>query len=561
MMSTELLIFHPAVPYVLGLPGIFLAPPRLRKFLQLALPFMSFWCLEQLPKGTPLELPLLGFPLRPLFLDALSYLFALTFLFFSLAANIYALHVENRLIPLAANAYVGSSLGAVLAGDWISLFLFWEMMAIASAFLVWNKDEYSAGAVLRYLLVHLTGGLFFFSGLILHLSQGGDVALEPLEMNRAGLLIFLGFAINAAVPPLHAWLPDAYPASPPAGGVYLSAYTTKVAVYAFARIFPGNEFLILVGAAMAVYGIIYALMENEIRRLLSYHIICQVGYMLAGIGLGTAMGMNAGTGHAIGNILFKGLLFMATGAVMEATGKSRLEDLGGLWHKIPWVVFFYFVGALAISGVPFLNGYITKAMLVDAATQEHRQWLELILVWVAAGTFLSIACKLAYFAFWGHHERVTTTRPLPANSYVAMAFTAGACLWIGGYPKPFLSLMPYPISFQPFTPPHLIHTLQLLLGTLLTFFLLLPRLHPHPAITLDTDWFYRKGAKLFASSFCLFLKQGQEAIQNLLSQIILVLGKRFDRLSHAQGVVGIGKPLLWVVLAFSLTGWLLLFLN
>ncbi len=498
--------FHPALPFFAGgLLALFLRG-RLRQILQIAIPLAAFWFfLNGSGTGTELGQILPGLQIRLALVreDALARLFVLAFILFGFLSHLFSLHEKQALVPAASNFYIGGAIGAVLAGDLITLFIFWELMALASAMLIWNpaKAE-SSGALFRYLLVHLTGGLFLFAGIVLHILQEGSIAFEALSLNPAGILIFISFAINAAFVPFHAWMPDAYPEGTPSGSVYLSVFTSKVAVYAFARAFAGQEILIPLGLAAAVYGVIYALMENNMRRLLSYHIICQVGYMVVGIGLGTAAGVNAGTAHAVGNILFKGLLFMSTGALIHATGCHRLSDLGGLARRHAGLVVLYLIGALAISGMPLLNGYVSKSLLLHALKDAHAVTTELILLIVAVGTFLSIACKLAYFAFWGDHAYQDSWKPIPWNMTAAMVSLAGICILIGFFPAAFFQFLPHPEKYHPYSLGHILHTSQMLLGTLLGFLLILPYLHTHAKRTLDVDWFYRLGSRWFVRYFC-----------------------------------------------------------
>ncbi|MDP3919477.1 MAG: Na(+)/H(+) antiporter subunit D [Candidatus Omnitrophota bacterium] len=556
---------HPSIPFFLAPIVLAIAGPRLRRVLQIAVPLAAFFLLRATaPLGagrSEIILSFMGYGFIPIRMDALALLFAYTFIIFGLLANIYGLHATDRRTPVASNIYIGSSIGAVLAGDLVTLFIFWEIMALSSALLIWNKDRAaSVGAMFRYLLVHLTGGLFFFSGILIKLIAKEAMTFEALGWSTASQLIFIGFAVNAAIPPLHAWLSDAYPEGTPTGSLYLSCFTTKVAVYAFARGFAGSEILIWLGAFAAVYGVIFALMENDTRRLLAYHIICQVGYMLCGIGIGSAIGVNAGTGHAIGNILFKGLLFMATGAIIEATGKSKLSELGGLASRMPLVFSFYMVGTLAISGAPLLNGYITKGLLLKSAAEAHMGWLELLLLLVAVGTFLSIGCKLAYFAFFGKPCDVKI-KPVPANSHVAMAATSILCFSIGIFPNTFIPLLPFPQHGGFYDAAHVIHNLQLLLGTYLGFLFIRQYLHTEDTLTLDTDWFYRRASELFIKGICFPIHFTQLLVQQAWTLSIALLHTHISEKFLPQRMTPLSYPLLWMTTAFAIAGFTLLILK
>ncbi len=554
---------HPSLPFFLAAALAFFLNPRLRSIVQLAVPLISFWMIQRLlaagDQTVLLHFPAYTFTL--LRLDSLALLFCYAFLIFGFLAHLYAIHAHEKETHIFANLYVGSSLGAVLAGDLVTLFIFWELMALTSAILIWNRQrKTSLPALFRYLLVHLTGGLFFFSGLLMKLFAGGGLLFQTLPLDTAGWMIFAGFAINAALVPVHSWLPDAYPEGTAHGSVYLSAFTTKVAVYAFARGFAGEEILIWLGAVAAVYGVIWALMENDMRRLLSYHIVCQIGYMVCGIGIGSDLGINAGTAHAIGNILFKGLLFMATGAILFRTGKTKLSDLGGFAHADRWILFFFMTGALAISGAPLLNGYVSKSLLLKAAEHAHLAWLEATLLLVAVGTFLSIALKLAYFAFWGEGSGgKNPERRLPLNMYLAMGATALTCFAIGVYPDLMYRFLPFPEHAHVYSADHVIHSVELLLGTVLTFALIVKHLHAKAVITLDLDWFYRKGARLFERAFCFPVNAGQVSIQQRWTEWIANADQRLKRWFKDQAIAPASNPLMMIMIACLLVGMLLLF--
>src|SRR5512145_3515878 len=182
----------------------------------------------------------------------------------------------------------------------------------------------------------------------------------------------------------------------------MTAFTTKTAVYALLRGYGGhpNEVIMWLGAAMAVYGVVYAVLENDARRLLAYHIISQVGYMVCGVGLGTEMALNGTTAHAFSHILYKALLFMGAGAVLEVTGRRNLSEMGGLYKTMPATLSLYMIGAFAISAVPLFSGFVSKSMVVSAAGESHLQAIFLLLTLASAGTFLHTGLKLPYYMFF-----------------------------------------------------------------------------------------------------------------------------------------------------------------
>jgi multicomponent Na+:H+ antiporter subunit D len=392
-------------------------------------------------------------------------------------------------------SYAGAALGAVFAGDFLSLFLFWELMALSAALIVWLRRERGAVAAgFRYLLVHLFGGVCLLGGIAFHWSQTGSITfgdMSPLTGSPAFALILVAFLLNAAVPPLGAWLPDAYPEATPTGAVFLTAFTTKSAIYALIRGFAGTDILVWWGAAMAVYGVVYAVLENDARRLLAYHIISQVGYMVCGVGIGTQLALNGSASHAFAHILYKALLFMGAGAVLQVTGLRKLNEMGGLYKTMPLTLGLYMVGAFAISAVPLFSGFVSKAMVVSAAGESHLAGAFLLLTVASSGTFLHTGLKLPYYMFFGRDRGLRAQEP-PSNMLVAMGLAAAACIGIGVFPGLLYGYLPYPVDYAPYTARHVTATLGLLGFTALGFFLLLRHLDPEPIISLDTDWFYRR---------------------------------------------------------------------
>ena len=431
--------------------------------------------------------------------DPLSLVFALIFTLITFVGIVYALHNDRGLEHASTLVYAGASVGVVFAGDWVSLFVFWELMAVSSLFVVWHGGtERAARAGYRYILVHIFGGSLLFAGILMHLAGGGGREVTALTESGTGdlafWLILLGVAVNAAIPPLHAWLTDSYPEASVTGSVFLSAFTTKTAVYVLIRVFPGTEVLVYVGVTMAIYGVVLAVLENDIRRLLAYHIVSQVGYMVAGVGMGTPLSplsLDGAAAHAYSHILYKSLLFMGTGAVLYATGLRKLTELGGIANRMKLVVLLYMVGAFSISGVPLFNGFISKSMIVSAAVALDRPGVELLLNLAGIGTFLCTGLKLPYFTFFGPDNGIEV-RPLPMNMLVAMGVGALLCIVYGIVPSLLYNLLPYGAEYHPYTLDHVLSATGLLIGTGLAFWLLRDKLAGKPTISLDTDWLYRR---------------------------------------------------------------------
>ena len=485
---------HPAFILFATAAVVGLSRGRVRAGLLLAGTVAALAAAASLSSGAYWGYAVGDYQLQLMRVDALSHLFGLIFTLIMAVGALYALHVTRAGEHGATLVYAGGALGVVYAGDWISAFVWWELMAMASLVVVWSGDTDRARAAgFRYLLVHVAGGSLFFAGLAVHLSGGGALELGPFgEVRGWGYaLILLGVAVNAAVPPFHAWLVDAYPEASITGTVFLSAFTTKTAVYLLIRVFPGSDLLLWAGIVMALYGVVYAVLENDIRRLLGYHIISQVGYMVAAVGLGTPLALAGAAAHAFCHILYKALLLMGAGAVMTATGRRKLTDLGGIGRQMPVVVVLYFVGALSIAGAPLFNGFISKSMIITAAGDDGHGVAELLLTLASIGTFLHTGLKLPYFTFFGPARGLRLTR-VPVNMIAAMSVAAACCIGLGVVPGWLYARLATAVDYHPYTLDHVGGSLQLLGGTALGFWWLLSKLQGEATDSLDTDWFYRR---------------------------------------------------------------------
>jgi multicomponent Na+:H+ antiporter subunit D len=486
----------PALVFLCGAILLLLLPRRARSVAFLCFPLLALVLVGYLQEGSSSTLRFLAFDLVPLRVDRLSLAFAYAFTIIAFAGGLYAYHLKDTGEQVAALLYAGSSLGVVFAGDLFTLFVCWEIMAVASVYLIWaRRSGRSRQAGLRYILFHLFGGNALLAGILWRYVSSGSILFDGSLEGLGAYLILLAFCINAAVPPLHAWLVDSYPEATVTGSVFLSAFTTKTAVYVLARGFAGWEILTIAGTVMAIYGVVFAFLENDIRRVLAYHIVSQVGYMVAGIGIGSEAAINGSTAHAFAHILYKGLLFMATGAVLYSTGKSKMSDLGGLFQTLQWVLCLYVVGALSISAFPLFSGFVSKSLVVHAAELNHATIVVLLLNLASVGTFLSIGLKVPYFTWFGP-ERSVKTRPVPWNMYAAMILAGAINLAIGVYPQLLYQAMPFPVAYQPYSTTHLLETLQLLVFTGIAFWLVVDKIHSKSVITLDCDWFYRKPAPM-----------------------------------------------------------------
>ncbi len=488
---------HPGLILIFGAVLVPFLKGGVRQAYLLLLPIAAFVAVVYTAPGVHGEARVLDYLMTFGRVDRLSLVFGYIFTIMAFIGVVYGLHVKSAGEHVAALLYVGSSLGVVFAGDFLTLFVFWEVMAFSSLFLIWLKgDKASDAAGFRYILVHIFGGVCLLGGMLLYSSQTGSAEFRALE--NIGLpfyMILVGFIINAAVPPFSAWLADAYPEGTIMGSVFMCAFTTKTAVYVLIRGFAGTELLIWMGVIMAVYGVFYATLENDARRLLSYHIISQVGYMVAGVGIGTELALNGSTAHAFAHILYKGLLFMGVGAVIHMTGKRKLTDLGGLYKTMPVTMTLYMIGALSISAFPLFSGFVSKSMVVSAAEESHIAWAVLLLTLASSGTFISLGLKLPYYMFFGEDSGIRAKEP-PLNMLVAMGIAAFLCVAIGVYPDSLYRVLPFHVDYEPYTAQHVAGALGILSFTALGFFLLLKRIHPEESVSADTDWFYRKGARL-----------------------------------------------------------------
>jgi multicomponent Na+:H+ antiporter subunit D len=502
MIMNELAL-PPAVVLLAGALVLPFLARRLRSSAFVVFTLAALALVILLPDGARLSVRFLDNDLVLLRMDALSRVFGLVFAFIALAGGLYAFHLRDTGQQCAALVLAGGALGATFAGDLLSFYVFWEMMAASSVILIWssrNREARRAG--LRYIFYHVFGGGLLLVGILMQAGRSGSLAITALARgsSAASWLILLGLAVNAAVVPLHTWLSDSYPKATITGAVFLSAFTTKTAVYALARMFPGWEVLLWAGVVMALYGVIFAVLSDDIRAVLSYHIISQVGFMVVGIGLGTEMGLNGSTAHAFSVILSKALLFMAAGLVLHTTGRSRLSELGGLRSRQPAALVLYMIAAFSISGLPLFNGFISKAMTISAAGEAGQEAARLLMILASVGTFLSIGLKLPYFTWFGKDQGLKPEKA-PLNMYLGMGLTAAVCVLHGLRPGLLYRWLPYPVNYRPYTWPHLSETVQLLVLTLAAFWLCRRLLEPHPGLLLDVDWFFRRPAGFLRKVF------------------------------------------------------------
>jgi multicomponent Na+:H+ antiporter subunit D len=473
-----------------------LVPRAARGWLLLAAPMLAFLQLLSLEVGARVDVEAFGYALQLVRVDKLSLAFGYVFLIASFLNVIFAWHVREGPEPAAAMVYAGAAVAAVFAGDVLTLFVFWELTAIASAIVVWaqgSKRAYAAG--MRYLVIQLASGMLLAAGAALRYAETGALDFDFIGLGTpGGALMLFAIGIKCAFPLLHNWLQDVYPEASATGTVVLSAFTTKLGIYALARAFPGTEMLVWIGTLMAAFPIFYAVIENDLRRVLAYSVNNQLGFMVVGIGLGTDLGINGAVAHAFADILFKALLFMSMGAVLFRAGTVNGTNLGGLYKSMPWTAGLCIVGASSISAFPLFSGFVTKSMIMVSAAEEGHLWEWLVLLFASAGVFHHAGIKIPFFAFFAHDSGIRC-KEAPGHMLLAMALAAILCVGIGCVPGALYGLLPRAMQYDPYTASHVLAQLQLLVFSALAFSVLM-RTGIYPpelrSVNLDFDWVYRR---------------------------------------------------------------------
>ena len=489
---------NPAVIFLLA--GLFtpFAPESARRYIALGAPIIGAIFLLLADHGNYGQVELFNMQLVTYRLDSLAFVWALIFHIAAFIGALYALHLKDATQQTAGLLYQGAAIGAVLAGDLLTLFIWWEITAIASVFLIWaRKTDRAYRAGMRYLMIQIGSGVILLTGLLIHFHQTGSLEFGHLGLTSiATWLIFIAFGIKCAFPLLHNWLQDAYPEATVTGTVILSAFTTKLAVYALARGYAGTEILIWIGATMTAFPIFFAVIENDLRKVLSYSLNNQLGFMVVGVGIGSEMALNGTAAHAFSHILYKALLFMAMGAVLYRVKTIKASELGGLYKSMPWTTVFCIIGSLSISAFPLFSGFISKSMIITAVAIEHHTIVWLVLCLASAGVMDHSGIKIPFFAFFAH-DSGKRCEEAPKHMLWAMGIAAFLCIAIGVYPQALYNILPYTVDYAPYTTAHVITQLQLLLFSALAFvFLFKTGLYPPEvkSVNLDTDWFYRVGA-------------------------------------------------------------------
>ncbi|MFT5888348.1 MAG: multicomponent Na+:H+ antiporter subunit D [Zhongshania sp.] len=536
MLITEL---PPFLLFYIGAILAGLCQGRVRAIVLLGTIGLSALNLWQLPENFRITSSLMDLDLIPVQLDRLNLLFGYLFHIAALIGVIYSLHVKDRIQQSAAMLYAGSALGAVFAGDLLTLFVFWEMLALSSVFLVWARRSnraYHAG--MRYLILQVVSGLLLLAGIIIHYQNTGSLEFTYIGLEGpAAWLMFIAFGIKCAFPGFHTWLTDAYPEATPTGTVFLSAFTTKVAIYAMARAFPGTELLVTIGAVMACFPIFFAVIENDLRRVLAYSLINQLGFMIIGIGIGTELAINGAVAHAFNDVIFKGLLFMSMGAVLYRTGRINGSELGGLYKSMPKTAILCIIGAASISAFPLFSGFVSKSMIMSAALKENYDITWLLLLFASAGVFHHAGIKIPYFAFFAHDSGIRC-KEAPNNMLLAMSIAAALCIGIGIFPELLYQHLPFDTNYSAYDITHILTQTQLLFFSALAFIWLnLKGMYPPelPSTNLDSDWLYRRPlAGLLKQSLSLIWAVDQRA-RGIVVGAIKAFGQHVATMHRQEG--------------------------
>jgi len=563
MWPTELPAF---VPFFVAALLALVTRGYLRSVLMLSIVTLSGLHLWFLDGDVLVNMHFLEYELTPYRVDSLSIVFGYVFHIAAFVSILFALHIKDTMQHVCGLLYSGSAMGALFAGDLLTLFVFWEILAVSSVFLVWaRRTERAYQSGMRYLIIQVGSGVILLGGLLLHVEQTGSLEFDFIGTDHlGGWLILLAFGIKAAFPLLHTWLTDAYPEATPTGTVFLSAFTTKTAIYTLARGYPGTELLIYVGATMACFPIFYAVIQNDLRRVLSYSLINQLGFMVCGIGIGTALAINGAVSHAFVHIIYKSLLFMSMGAVLYRTGKIKATDIGGLYKTMPKTAVLCIIGAASISAFPLFSGFVAKSMIMAAAMKEGYPWIWLVLLLASAGVLKHAGIQIPYFAFFAHDSGIRTSEP-PKNMLLAMTIAAFLCLAIGIYPKMLYQLLPFATDFNPYDLTHVLAQTQLLFFAMLAFvWLNLQGVYPPEkvAINLDAEWFYRRFLRRLVEKISSYV-QGLDSelklkVEDRVNWLVTYFAQRHYPTGKGAVIRPTGNMVMYIAILLAAYLWLLL---
>ena len=441
--------FIPSFIFLIGGIFTFLFKERLIKLIPIFTPIIAFISLASLSPGDTLSYSFLLTTLEFLHVDSLSLLFGYLFVGLAFLAFMYGIKVAKWSEYAAALFYIGSALSIIFTKDLVTLYIFWELMAVSSVFLILLTHQGSSiKSALRYIIVHLVGGLILLAGIILYYKVTGSFLFKAMSLDSLPtILIFIGFLINAAAVPFSSWLSDSYPESTIMGGVILSSITTKTAIYVLLRGFSGTDALIWIGAITGVFGVVYGLLENNIRRSLSFSVINQVGFKLVGIGIGSPLAIAGVCAHVFCGVIYNSVLWMTSGTLIKTTGKTTFTELNGIVRKLPLTFIFALVGALSIASFPFTSGYISKTVILKAVEYEHLFVPWLLLEFASFGVILFITVKYLYYGFIINNTNIETKADQSFKfpfMTISTAIAAVLCIALGLFRSFYMNIYPMP---------------------------------------------------------------------------------------------------------------------
>ncbi len=487
--------FPPGFIMIIGALLIPFLPHIIRQIYMMILVLISAYSLT-LGFGIHSTINLMDFDFILFQSDSLTLPFAIIFHIAAALNVIYGAHEKQWKQHVSIMSYSGAAIAAVHAGDLFTLFVWWEATAFTSVFLILAGNTYrSYRSAFRYILIQVTSGMFLLAGAIILLINDGSALLTKFDINSLyGQLIFIAFGIKAAFPLLNGWLQDSYPEASEIGTVALSTFTTKLAIFCFAKCFAGTELLIVIGAIMTFYPIFFAVIENDLRRVLTYSLNNQLGFMIVAIGIGTELAINGAVAHAFAHILYKGLLFMGMGAVLLRVGTCKASELGGLFKYMPITAVCTIIGAISISAFPLFSGFVAKSLIMSALGKEGLVLVYFMLLFASAGVLHHSGIKIPFFAFFAHESGIKT-KEAPLNMIIAMVIASALCILIGIFPSTFYQILPYEINYQPYDFSHVVGQLQLLTFAAFAFICLWHfKIYPPElnSTVLNSDWVYRK---------------------------------------------------------------------
>ena len=487
--------FPPGLIMMIGALLIPFLPHIIRQIYMMALILVSAYALT-LGFGIHSKIDVMDFEFIIFQSDPLTLPFAIIFHIAAILNVIYGAHEKHWNQHVAIMSYSGAAIAAVHAGDLFTLFIWWEATAFTSVFLILaSKTQRSYKSAFRYILIQVGSGMFLLAGAILLMSETGSAEFKNFDINSLyGQLIFIAFGIKAAFPLLNGWLQDSYPEASEIGTVALSTFTTKLAIFCFAKSFAGTEILIIIGAIMTFYPIFFAVIENDLRRVLTYSLNNQLGFMIVAIGIGTELAINGAVAHAFAHILYKGLLFMGMGAVLYRVGTCKASELGGLFKFMPITAICTIIGAISISAFPLFSGFVAKSLIMSALGKEGLVFVYFMLLFASAGVLHHSGIKIPFFAFFAHESGIKT-KEAPLNMIIAMITASTLCILIGVFPSYFYEILPYQIQYQPYDFSHVVGQLQLLTFAAFAFICLWHfKIYPPElnSTVLNSDWIYRK---------------------------------------------------------------------